>query len=60
MCIIDVSRVLIIYTGGTIGMKHTPEHGYVPVSSRKIWDCFLHFLIHCISSPTTLQNHSQK
>ncbi|CAO3657569.1 unnamed protein product [Mucor hiemalis] len=27
----DVSRVLIIYTGGTIGMKHTPEHGYVPL-----------------------------
>ncbi|OAC97904.1 hypothetical protein MUCCIDRAFT_150841, partial [Mucor lusitanicus CBS 277.49] len=26
------SRVLIIYTGGTIGMKHTPEHGYIPVS----------------------------
>ncbi|CEG68248.1 Putative L-asparaginase [Rhizopus microsporus] len=27
----DVSRVLIIYTGGTIGMKHTPEHGYIPL-----------------------------
>ncbi|KAI9030190.1 asparaginase-domain-containing protein [Phycomyces nitens] len=27
----DVSRVLMIYTGGTIGMKHTPEHGYIPV-----------------------------
>ncbi|KAL9548583.1 hypothetical protein MBANPS3_005617 [Mucor bainieri] len=26
-----VSRVLIIYTGGTIGMKHTPEHGYIPL-----------------------------
>ncbi|CAO3636165.1 unnamed protein product [Cunninghamella blakesleeana] len=26
----DVSRVLIIYTGGTIGMKHTVEHGYIP------------------------------
>ncbi|KAI8336549.1 asparaginase-domain-containing protein [Chlamydoabsidia padenii] len=26
----DISRVLIIYTGGTIGMKHTPEHGYIP------------------------------
>ncbi|CAO3587890.1 unnamed protein product [Absidia cylindrospora] len=26
----DMSRVLIIYTGGTIGMKHTPEHGYIP------------------------------
>ncbi|KAI8817717.1 asparaginase-domain-containing protein [Fimicolochytrium jonesii] len=26
----DVSRVLIIYTGGTIGMKNTPEHGYRP------------------------------
>ncbi|KAJ1908935.1 hypothetical protein IWQ60_011448 [Tieghemiomyces parasiticus] len=25
----DVSRVLIIYTGGTIGMKNT-EHGYMP------------------------------
>ncbi|KAG0776356.1 hypothetical protein G6F22_012625 [Rhizopus arrhizus] len=30
MVALDVSRVLIIYTGGTIGMKHTPEHGYVP------------------------------
>lgn len=29
---IDVSRVLVIYTGGTIGMKHTVEHGYIPVS----------------------------
>ncbi|KAI9277638.1 asparaginase-domain-containing protein [Sporodiniella umbellata] len=27
----DVSRVLVIYTGGTIGMKHTPEHGYIPL-----------------------------
>ncbi|KAJ3080212.1 hypothetical protein HK102_003213 [Quaeritorhiza haematococci] len=26
----DVSRVLIIYTGGTIGMKNTPQHGYTP------------------------------
>ncbi|KAI8074030.1 asparaginase-domain-containing protein [Gongronella butleri] len=26
----DISRVLIIYTGGTIGMKHTTEHGYIP------------------------------
>ncbi|CEP19649.1 hypothetical protein [Parasitella parasitica] len=26
-----VSRVLVIYTGGTIGMKHTPEHGYIPL-----------------------------
>ncbi|KNE61692.1 L-asparaginase, type I [Allomyces macrogynus ATCC 38327] len=26
----DISRVLIIYTGGTIGMKNTLEHGYVP------------------------------
>ncbi|KAI8086569.1 asparaginase-domain-containing protein [Halteromyces radiatus] len=26
----DFSRVLVIYTGGTIGMKHTPEHGYIP------------------------------
>lgn len=25
------SRVLILYTGGTIGMKNTPEHGYIPV-----------------------------
>lgn len=25
----EVSRVLIIYTGGTIGMKNTPSHGYV-------------------------------
>ncbi|KAI9488399.1 asparaginase-domain-containing protein [Zychaea mexicana] len=27
----DFSRVLIIYTGGTIGMKHTTEHGYIPL-----------------------------
>ncbi|KAI8378619.1 asparaginase-domain-containing protein [Blakeslea trispora] len=27
----DISRVLVIYTGGTIGMKHTPEHGYIPL-----------------------------
>ncbi|KAI9486266.1 MAG: asparaginase-domain-containing protein [Benjaminiella poitrasii] len=26
-----ISRVLVIYTGGTIGMKHTPEHGYIPL-----------------------------
>jgi L-asparaginase/Glu-tRNA(Gln) amidotransferase subunit D len=32
---LDVSRVLVIYTGGTIGMKHTPEHGYIPV--RKLY-----------------------
>lgn len=29
--VIDFSRVLCIYTGGTIGMKHTKEHGYIPV-----------------------------
>ncbi|KAI8799616.1 Asparaginase/glutaminase [Cladochytrium replicatum] len=28
---VPVCRLLIIYTGGTIGMKITPEHGYVPV-----------------------------
>ncbi|KAI7865078.1 asparaginase-domain-containing protein [Spinellus fusiger] len=28
--ILDVSRILIIYTGGTIGMKLTPHHGYIP------------------------------
>ncbi|KAJ3164569.1 hypothetical protein HDU88_005216 [Geranomyces variabilis] len=27
----DISRVLVLYTGGTIGMKNTPEHGYLPV-----------------------------
>ncbi|KAI8802797.1 asparaginase-domain-containing protein [Cladochytrium replicatum] len=27
----DVCRLLIIYTGGTIGMKNTAEHGYMPV-----------------------------
>ncbi|ORZ33110.1 asparaginase-domain-containing protein [Catenaria anguillulae PL171] len=27
----NLSRVLIIYTGGTIGMQHTREMGYVPV-----------------------------
>ncbi|KAI7854181.1 asparaginase-domain-containing protein [Circinella umbellata] len=27
----DFSRVLVIYTGGTIGMKHTTEHGYIPL-----------------------------
>ncbi|KAI9098203.1 asparaginase-domain-containing protein [Phlyctochytrium arcticum] len=28
----DISRVLVLYTGGTIGMKNTPEHGYLPVA----------------------------
>lgn len=27
----DISRVLVIYTGGTIGMKNTVRHGYLPV-----------------------------
>ncbi|KAJ3046801.1 hypothetical protein HK097_000496, partial [Rhizophlyctis rosea] len=27
----NISRVLVIYTGGTIGMKNTPQHGYNPV-----------------------------
>ncbi|KAF9184573.1 hypothetical protein BGZ51_003285 [Haplosporangium sp. Z 767] len=27
----EVSRVLVIYTGGTIGMSNTKQHGYVPV-----------------------------
>ncbi|KAG0210617.1 hypothetical protein BGX28_009142 [Mortierella sp. GBA30] len=27
----EVSRVLIIYTGGTIGMSNTAQHGYIPV-----------------------------
>ncbi|KAJ3287973.1 hypothetical protein HK104_008387 [Borealophlyctis nickersoniae] len=27
----NMSRVLVIYTGGTIGMKNTPTHGYLPV-----------------------------
>ncbi|KAI9313557.1 asparaginase-domain-containing protein [Dichotomocladium elegans] len=27
----DSSSVLVIYTGGTIGMKHTKEHGYIPL-----------------------------
>lgn len=27
----QVTRVLMIYTGGTIGMKNTPTHGYTPV-----------------------------
>ncbi|KAJ1509434.1 hypothetical protein HMI55_007381, partial [Coelomomyces lativittatus] len=27
----NTSKVLIIYTGGTIGMHHTKEHGYVPL-----------------------------
>ncbi|KAI8372952.1 asparaginase-domain-containing protein [Radiomyces spectabilis] len=31
MLVPDVSRVLIIYTGGTIGMKNTPQHGYIPL-----------------------------
>ncbi|TPX38001.1 hypothetical protein SmJEL517_g00163 [Synchytrium microbalum] len=26
-----LSRVLVIYVGGTIGMKNTPTHGYIPV-----------------------------
>ncbi|KAI7885126.1 asparaginase-domain-containing protein [Lichtheimia hyalospora FSU 10163] len=31
MLVPDFSRVLCIYTGGTIGMKHTKEHGYIPL-----------------------------
>ncbi|KAF9215565.1 hypothetical protein BGZ59_001015 [Podila verticillata] len=27
----EVSRVLVIYTGGTIGMSNTQQHGYMPV-----------------------------
>ena len=27
----ELSRVLIIYTGGTVGMKNTPSHGYQPI-----------------------------
>ncbi|CAM0136054.1 hypothetical protein VKS41_005562 [Umbelopsis sp. WA50703] len=27
----DVSRVLVIYTGGTIGMVNSTEHGYMPL-----------------------------
>ena len=27
----QLCNVLIIYTGGTIGMKNTTEHGYIPV-----------------------------
>ncbi|RKO82831.1 cytoplasmic asparaginase I, partial [Blyttiomyces helicus] len=27
----DLTRILLIYTGGTIGMKNTSEHGYLPV-----------------------------
>ncbi|CAG8527492.1 2959_t:CDS:10 [Diversispora eburnea] len=27
----DISKVLIIYTGGTIGMKNNNKHGYLPV-----------------------------
>ncbi|TPX55827.1 hypothetical protein PhCBS80983_g04998 [Powellomyces hirtus] len=27
----DISRVLVLYTGGTIGMQNTPEHGYLPI-----------------------------
>ncbi|KAI9592488.1 asparaginase-domain-containing protein [Syncephalis fuscata] len=27
----DISRVLVIYTGGTIGMKNSKEKGYIPV-----------------------------
>ncbi|KAI8902829.1 asparaginase-domain-containing protein [Globomyces pollinis-pini] len=32
MIAIDITRVLIIYTGGTIGMQNNPEHGYLPIS----------------------------
>src|SRR5690554_6726647 len=31
MKIVEVSRVLVIYTGGTIGMSNTKQYGYVPV-----------------------------
>lgn len=27
----NMSTVLLIYTGGTIGMQNTPQHGYLPV-----------------------------
>ncbi|KAI9029271.1 asparaginase-domain-containing protein [Hyaloraphidium curvatum] len=27
----DLTRVLVIYTGGTIGMRSSKDHGYVPV-----------------------------
>ncbi|KAI9179283.1 hypothetical protein H9P43_005946 [Blastocladiella emersonii ATCC 22665] len=39
----DMSRVLIIYTGGTIGMQNTREHGYVPVPN---------YLTHVLGSMT--------
>lgn len=29
----DVSRILVIYTGGTIGMKHSPGNGYEPATN---------------------------
>ena len=41
--ILDFSRVLVIYTGGTIGMKHTTEHGYIPVS---IYTCIVVYYYH--------------
>ncbi|KAF7725023.1 hypothetical protein EC973_000516 [Apophysomyces ossiformis] len=31
----DISRVLVIYTGGTIGMKNTPQHGYIPYEPKE-------------------------
>ena len=32
--ITSTAKVLIIYTGGTIGMKNTLNHGYVPVANH--------------------------
>lgn len=29
---VDMSRLLLIYTGGTIGMQNNPQHGYLPIS----------------------------
>ncbi|KAI9219689.1 asparaginase-domain-containing protein [Blastocladiella britannica] len=39
----DLSRVLVCFLGGTIGMKHTPTHGYVPVPE---------YLTHVLSNMT--------
>ena len=46
------SSVLIIYTGGTIGMRNTPEHGYIPMPG---------FLSKCLSlNPRFCDQNAEK
>ncbi|KXS15782.1 asparaginase-domain-containing protein [Gonapodya prolifera JEL478] len=45
----NVVKVLIIYTGGTIGMKNTPQHGYIPAPG---------FLARCLALSTRFHDPS--